>query len=246
MSLQDLLKKYTSLPRESPRESSTSEGNAPSTKRSFEATTSSLSSSSAASSSSSMSSASSNAAKRRRELDAGIVPIYFLCNEGSVTHFYHFMLGALVPLIEYHLTTKRDSFRIKTDIGPMKSILCEMPFNIVEICGPSNEPISASAHYKAHDDKSAYSGLTLEPGEVRLPAYDSFDQFIYDDAYAPKFTHRCRANILAFFQAHTPSYISSIRPIKILLIDRKVDTYYQQVKHHNRTEIYGTSGAQRR
>jgi len=226
--MQELLSKYTSASRTTQR-SSTGGGSGSATKRAAEVA--------------GMSNDNQQKRSREMELQRGIVPIYFLCNEGSVTHFYHFMFGALVPLIEYHLKTKHSAFRIKTDIGPMKSILCEMPFNIVEICGPSEE---TPGQRKAHDDKSAYSGLELEQGSVRLCAYDSFDQFIYEDTYAPKFDDRCRANVLAFFQAHIPSYISCIRPVKIVLIDRKADSYYQQVKHHNRTEIYGTSGAERR
>ena len=177
-----------------------------------------------------------------RVLESGVVSIYFMCNEGSVTHYYHFFFGALVPLIEYFLSNKRCAFRIKTDIGPMKSILCEFPFNIVEICGPS----LSTGERKILDDKSAYDALVLNRGDEQLPAYDSFDQAIFVDEHAPKMTSRCMEKVLAFLAEHVPPYIASIRPVRVVLIERKLDPYYQQVKNQNRAEVYNTSGAQRR
>lgn len=183
-----------------------------------------------------------DSADRAHDLQNHIISIYFLCNEGSVTHYFHFLFGGLIPLIEYHLTNnKRNSYRIKTDIGPMKCILCELPLNIVEICGPS-----ASGRFKAHDDKSVYTGISLKIGDIRLPAYDSFDQIIYDDSYSTKFSMKCRDKICTFFYDNLPSYIATIPTYKIILIERKTDKYYQQIKQQNRTDIYSTSGAERR
>ena len=195
-------------------------------------------------SSTSITTSNSSSSLKRHQRSGGIVPIYFLCNEGSVTHYYHFLFGALMPLIEYHITTKRSTFSIMTDIGPMKSILCEMPFNIVEICGPSEDPIGQQR--KAHDDKSAYAALHIEPGGVQLPAYDSFAQQIFEDNYAPKMTSRSRKQALSFLANYIPPYIAAIAPVKIVLIERKTDPYYQEVKDPNRSEIYSSNGSQRR
>ena len=181
----------------------------------------------------------------KKQQQSGVVSIYFLCNEGSVTHYYHFLFGALMPLIEYHLATKRSTFSIMTDIGPMKSILCEMPFNIVEICGPSEDDPSGQQR-KAHDDKSAYAALQLEPGDVQLPAYDSFAQGIFENNYVPKMSSRSRKQALSFLANYVPRYIAAISPVKIILIERKTDPYYQEVKDLNRSDVYSSNGSQRR
>jgi len=149
-----------------------------------------------------------------------------------------------MPLIEYHLSSKFSAFSIMTDIGPMKSILCEMPFNIVKICGPSEE--LNSQNRKAHDDKSAYATLQLEATDVKLPAYDSFAQNLFEDSYVPKMSSRSRKQALSFLANNIPLYIASIAPVKIILIERKTDSYYQEVKDPNRSDIYSTNGSQRR
>lgn len=109
---------------------------------------------------------------QNRILDPNEVSLLFVCNEGSVTHYYHFLfgmvvnlklgqfsvslfVGALIPFVEYALENKKKSFRIVTDVGPMKSILTEMPFNISEICGPALEGKLSTFNQK-HTTKSAF------------------------------------------------------------------------------------------
>eukprot|EP01035_Chromulina_nebulosa_P002216 gene2216-2991_t len=196
------------------------------------------------SSTSAVRNSSASSFKMQRGQTGGAVSIYFLCNEGSVTHYYHFLFGALMPLIEYHLSTKCSVFSIMTDIGPMKSILCEMPFNIVKICGPLEELNNNSQPRKAHDDKSAYASLQLESKDVQLPAYDSFGTQLFDDNYVPKMCSRSRKQALTFLARFMPPYIASIAPVKIILIERKTDSYYQEVKDPNRSDIYSTNGSQ--
>lgn len=43
----------------------------------------------------------------------------------------------MISLLEYSLQKPKTTFRIVTDIGPFKSIVTELPFNISEICGHS-------------------------------------------------------------------------------------------------------------
>ena len=171
------------------------------------------------------------------------VGIYFICNEGSVTHYYHFLFAALIPMIEYHLKSQTIGYRIKTDIGPMKSILCAMPFNIEEICGPMVDSLDFN---KDHDDKSAYSNLRVERGETILPAYDSFNNEFYGDETVPKLTLSSKSSIVSFIKSYVPFYIFSMPAKKIVLIERQVDSYYKQLNISNRAEIYSTSGSQRR
>ena len=132
---------------------------------------------------------------KRQKLDQNtksnnITGIYFSCNEGSVTHYYHFLFGALVPLIEYHLESNKPSsplaYCIKTDVGPMKRLLTELPLNITELYGPPAIQLDFDASKPAHDDKCMYSGLVLKPGEVLLPAYDIFNGKFFNDSYVPK------------------------------------------------------------
>lgn len=46
-----------------------------------------------------------------------------------------YVVGALIPLIEFNLKDTSKTYRIVTDIGAMKTILTEMPLNFSEICG---------------------------------------------------------------------------------------------------------------
>jgi len=172
-----------------------------------------------------------------------VVGVYFLCNEGSVTHYYHFLFAALIPMIEYYLREETIGFRIKTDIGPMKSILCEMPFNIEEISGPRED---TSGIVKAYDDKSAYTNLRVGHGEVVLPAYDSFNDQLFRDDTVPKLSALSKTNIVSFIKAHVPFYIFTMPVKRIVLIERKVDPYYNKLNIPNRLEVYNTSGSQRR
>jgi len=169
--------------------------------------------------------------------------IHFRCMEGSVTHYYHFFFGALLPLIEYSLNKNIREFRIVTDIGPMKSILCEMPFNIVEILGHS---FSCNGN-KIHNDMSAYSSLRLGEGDIILPSYDIFnDNLFKDNSITNRMSKRCRQLILQFFKESIPKYISTIPKFKIILIERTVEFYYNQINDDNRSDVYHTSGSQRR
>ena len=66
--------------------------------------------------------------------ESKVLRVVFQGNEGystSVTHYYHFLFGALIPLLELHtslMTSKREkeellSYVICTDVGPMKSMV---------------------------------------------------------------------------------------------------------------------------
>lgn len=171
-----------------------------------------------------------------------IISVYFLCNEGSVTHYYHFLLGALVPLIEYHISTSQvKTYRICTDIGPMKRVLCELPLNIIDIAGPVIE----KNNLRAHDDQSLYSGLVLKDGEVRLPAYDIFNSCFYMDDSYPRLSRKTRSSVTEYIVTNIPFYIRSIPTKSILLIERTVELDYLDVSN-SLSKVYMTSGSERR
>ena len=66
--------------------------------------------------------------------ESRVLRVIFQGNEGystSVTHYYHFLFGAFIPLLELHtalISNKREkeeliSYIICTDVGPMKSMV---------------------------------------------------------------------------------------------------------------------------
>jgi hypothetical protein len=169
-------------------------------------------------------------------LPNNVATIVFQCREGSVTHFYHFFFAALLPLIEYHLEYPDKIFIISTDIGPMKKILCEMPFNIIEFHGPDLSKINYF-----HDDKSLQR--QRRSGDVCLKAYDSFNSIFYHSVL--QLSHTTRNNILSFFERTCPPYILLIPTYDIILIQRSVDSYYKS-GCQDRAVIYQTSGTDRR
>jgi hypothetical protein len=167
------------------------------------------------------------------------VTVVFSCNEGSVTHFYHFFFGAMIPLIDHHLNNPGSVYRISTDVGPMKRILCELPLTILELMGPYE---ASSRIY--HDDKSMRR--PLKSGELQLPAYDCFNELFYRDIYlCVKISKAIAARVLNFFASTIPPYIAEIETPFIVLIERAVDSYYSSGLM-NRQEIYQTSGSERR
>lgn len=173
--------------------------------------------------------------------DSNNEQILFCCFEGSVTHYYHFLFGALFPLIEYHIRFKKNNFIILTDIGPMKGLLTEMTFNIVEIRGPQLNDNKK----KAHDDKSAYSGMKLSGLEKSLTGYDCFNDIFYQDDYVIKMSVPTRKLILDYFKINIPRYIKLIPTADIILIERATESYYSDVSS-NLTAVFQTSGSQRR
>ena len=157
--------------------------------------------------------------------------IIFQGHEGfadSVTHYYHFFFGALIPLIEFHLKNKCLGYRICTDIGPMKSILCELPLNFVEFCGPENT--------KTRNDSNLLN-------YIALPAYDVFNEIQYRSS-PTIFSNKVRLSIIHYFSETIPSYIKLLPIYEIILIERtNNETYYKSIESNIKNQ---TSGAQLR
>ena len=167
--------------------------------------------------------------------------ILFQCLEGSVTHFYHFFYGAMIPLILHSIenTQRTNTYRILTDIGPMKRILCELPINIIEIKGP--ERLGDGMIF--HDDKSLRR--QPKPHEIVLQAFDAYNKTFYTDEYVEKMTKSKLKKIIQFFEDTIPYYIRSIPVFEILLIERSTDAYYAS-GCSDRSHIYQISGSERR
>lgn len=183
-------------------------------------------------------------AKRARPADHpppsdGTVRIVFQCLEGSVTHYYHFFYGAMIPLILHQLENPSAVYRIQTDVGPMKRVLCELPLNVIEFKGPEQ----VGTQGKFHDDKSLRRAVA--PGETIVQSYDAYNSEFYRDEYIEKLSKTKIRKILQFFQDTMPAYVRSIPVYDVILIERATDSYYH-TGCPDRTEIYKSSGAERR
>ena len=168
-----------------------------------------------------------------------IASVLFHCREGSVTHYYHFFFGALVPLIEYHLDNPTKVLRILTDVGPFKHILCELPLTISEIRGPN---LARKGYY--HDDKSL--NQYKERGQISLKGYDCFNNEFFAISHFPKPPRQLVESINSFFNNSVPFYIQNLPVYDVILIERACDVYYQRGGCADRDTIYQTSGSERR
>lgn len=133
----------------------------------------------------------------------------FESQEGAVAHYYHFLFGALIPLIEYSLRTNITNYYVRTDVGPMKLMLCEMPFNLLSLDEGNNLP---------------------GPDWIKLPAYDIFSYKYYSKSDMKLQTlQRIRQPVNHFLSKNIPQYFSYIPTKQIILIQRKSDSYFKQV-----------------
>lgn len=178
------------------------------------------------------------------------VAIVFNCLEGSVSHYYHFLYGALIPLIEYHLLNPDKKLLITTDVGPFQNTLIEI-FTRDVILGFELPVIPPGEKY--FDDKSMNWIRVKRPGEVILPAYDVFNAEIMRrrDKSEEKLRHllQIRPSILQFINDRMPDEYKSIQTFQILLLQRGIEQYYidkSKINDDKSRAIFYTSGKQRR
>lgn len=188
--------------------------------------------------------------ERFRDLPENVVAIVFNCLEGSVSHYYHFLYGALIPLIEYHLSNPDKKLLITTDVGPFQSTLLEI-FTSEVIIGFEQPVIPAGE--KFFDDKSMNWIRIKRPGEVILPAYDIFNADIMRNRAKSqdKLRHliSIRPMILRFMNERIPDEYKHVQTFEILLLERATEQYYIDKSKTNPDKsraIFYTSGKQRR
>ena len=167
-----------------------------------------------------------------------ISSLIYKCWEGSVTSYFHFFFGALIPTIEYHILNPSKSLRILTDIGPFKSLLCEMPITILEMLAPNLAEIG-----KCHRDKSLF--CCPNGGEICLEAYDRFNSHFYDDDMVSQMSKKTMRTVLHFFSETIPTCINLIPTFEIVLIQR-IQENYSRKGCFNGKSVYRPSGSQRR
>ena len=182
------------------------------------------------------------------ELGENDVRIVFNCREGSVSHYYHFLYGALIPLIEFHVNNPDKRLLITTNVGPFEYMLRELFGDI--IIGFENPVIPPGAEY--FDDKSMNYVRTKFPNEIELPAYDVFNTKIYNSSKSRDLLRRLdelKPIVNNFIELKMPDKYKDIETFDILLIQRDVDEYYVDKRLENRDfkrDIFYTSGKQRR
>jgi len=148
----------------------------------------------------------------------------------SITHYYHFLFGMLFPMIEYHLKNRQKAlgYRIATDIGPMKRLLCELPLNLTSLVGPENS--------------KTRNGAKNDRNYVVLPAYDCFLEQIYTDPYTTKISKQTITAILTFFDQTIPDYIRQTKTYDVLLIERtNQESYYRDMETEDRHRRSGAN-----
>lgn len=146
---------------------------------------------------------------------------------GSITHYYHFFYGVMIPLILYSIKNKKDEFIINDDIGPMLKLLYELPLNILYKC-----------------DIGKKKRLYLDPLDTFKSKYKDKKRINYQDVKL----------INQYFKKNLPFYISSNKTYDIILIERKIDKKYKLMNYSNYTNnknkliknLGSTSGKERR
>ena len=182
------------------------------------------------------------------ELGENDARIVFNCREGSVSHYYHFLYGALIPLIEFHINNPDKRLLITTNVGPFEYMLRELFGDV--IIGFENPVIPPGAEY--FDDKSMNYVRTKFPDEIILPAYDLFNTKIYNNSKSRDLLRRLdelKPIVNNFIELKMPDKYKDIETFDILLIQRDVDEYYVDKRLENRDfkrDIFYTSGKQRR
>lgn len=182
-------------------------------------------------------------------MSSHLVSIRFKNNDGygqSITHYYHFLFAALFPLIDYHLKHPTHKIRVITDVGPMKRFLCELPLGVVEILSEKVKPGPPTG--STSGSKRSASSMSSDSAEITLQGYDNFNQTLYDsnDLIVDRFKRHIMTNVLDFFDHSIPPYLRQSPSLKkVILIERKTETYFRQA-YADKQPAFWTSGSQRR
>jgi hypothetical protein len=146
-------------------------------------------------------------------------------NYGTITHYYHFFYGVLVPLILYHLKHKETNFIITDNLGPMLKILYEIPLSILFKCETPQK-------------------------FTKIIPLDNFRSKYFFRKETNKMSYEDKIKICNFFKVNVPEYIKCNKSYDIVLIERGSDPKYKLLnysKDHPLLQKLGTkSGSERR
>ena len=145
---------------------------------------------------------------------------------GSVEHYFHFLLGFLVPLVE-QLSQDENQISVVRSCGPLDRIVLDLPFTNLEI-------IDASTHKKA---VTQFESGTTNTKIKDLLGFD--DPRHYDRSIFQEFNRRVR--LLYSDEINQASTHRGGSP-RVVLINRSTHEFY---RHGGSAEIF-TSGIERR
>ena len=149
---------------------------------------------------------------------------------GSITHFYHFFYGVMVPIILYSINKKKDKFIINDDLGPMLKILYELPLNILYKCNIGNRK------------------------RIFIKPLDNFKSKYDNNNHKKRINYSDVLLINQFFKNNLPFYISANKKYDVILIERTIDNKYKFMDYSHLTnnknklikKLGTTSGKERR
>jgi hypothetical protein len=148
---------------------------------------------------------------------------------GSVTHYYHFLLGFLVPFLldikNYDYT--KTTFIVDNVFGPMLRVLIQLPFDI------------KIAPYSVKD----YKEVRLVPLDTDLLKRESnkFKLFTYNNY---KYINKLMNELCSEFDL-----ITKVQKYDVIVIQRKINISYKTTEYKKSDKYYDafiTSGNQRR
>ena len=143
---------------------------------------------------------------------------------GSITHYFHFFYGVLLPLTLYHIQCKESNFILYGDVGPMKSLLHSLPFLIT------------------------LKEETKERKKLLIPM-DTF-KLKYSGSRYKQVTMKHKILFCQFIKNHVPFYINDIVIKPIVVIERGINNLYKHMsykgKHPDLERLGKLSGNERR
>lgn len=138
--------------------------------------------------------------------------LYLHSNYGSITHYYHFFYGVFVPLILISLKTNNEKFNFVGNIGPMKRIIYELPFDINFL---------SKCQIKQMKNSKFYDLIPLDSSKTSL---QHKEQITYND----------KLKICNFFEKNIPKYLLSLNFKEIVVIERGVEPLYKYQDYSNK------------
>jgi hypothetical protein len=166
--------------------------------------------------------------------------IKFKSVHGSITHYFHFLYGVLIPLILVYnkYSKKYNNIIFLVDyIDIMFKILLQLPFDI-----------------KLKDKK--YNIKTINKRQIYLKPLDVFPEqskkqdLLLKSGHAGKITYKKYKIINKFFKASIKNYNLLIpsKKYNVVIIERKTNNSYKTIieEHILKYDIYKTSGSERR
>lgn len=191
-----------------------------------------------------------------------ITDIYSL--HGDVTHYAHFILCVLIPLILYDYKIKKDKLNVVyiinksiKDLEPLTRILFELPIKLEIITNKDLYKFKNKLKSIKLDlyDVLAYQRY-LDMDLVRkaenlelkyLPSYYKNSRIIYNlkDSRAKIFTYSKYLIINKYMKEHIKNVYDKY---DIIIIDRKTNNKYKNIKYDNPKyeKVMKTSGSERR